>query len=341
MQQFDKIPQQCYNVLCHQRIKSLRKKLSLMKNKLPRSLSPLFIVLAGVLWGAMGIFVRRFNSYGVEAMSIVFIRALFTSLTTASVCLIADPSQLRVRLRDLWIFAGMGIMSIVFFNYCYFTAISLMSLSAAAILLYTSPVFVAIMSAIFFKERITARKLLAIALSLMGLSLVTGIIGGGSTVTPMGILFGIGSAVGYALYSIFGRAAIDRGYKPLTSTTWGFMFAALCSLFLADLPAIGSMVSAAPSMIGYSLLFSALISVIPYFLYNLGLSGTENSKAAVIASLEPAAATVIGIVLYKEYPTVLTILGIILVFAALVLCIDFAPPKGSHHEGAVRAAGKD
>ena len=49
---------------------------------------------------------------------------------------------LKVRAKDLWIFVGGGMASIILFNYCYFQTIQRASLSTAAILLYTSPVFV-------------------------------------------------------------------------------------------------------------------------------------------------------------------------------------------------------
>lgn len=287
-----------------------------------KKLSPLWVTLAGILWGAMGLFVRKFNTFGVEAMSVVFIRSLFTAIIAALVCLVYDRRLLKIRFRDVWIFAGMGVLSIVFFNYCYFTAINLMSLSAAAILLYTSPVFVSVFSALFFKERITGKRVISIILSIAGLAFVTGIIGGGTAVTYSGILYGIGSAIGYALYSIFNRAAINRGYGALTTIFYGFSFSAICSAFLADFNSIGKMISTDPSMLPYSVLFSLMISVLPYFLYAIGLKGMENSKAAVIASIEPVSASLIGLFVFHEAPTVLAVFGIILVLLSIVMSID-------------------
>lgn len=278
------------------------------------------IIIAGCLWGAMGLFVRRLNGWGIESMSVVFIRALFTASITFAITAVFDRKQLKIRLRDIWIFAGAGLCSIVLFNFCYFSAISMMSLSAAAILLYTSPIFVMLMSAVFFKERITLRKIAAVAISLLGLCLVTGVFGG-AAITPMGIVFGLLSAFGYALYSIFGRAAIDRGYGSLTMTAWSFAFAAVFSAFLADYDAIGAAIALSPAVIPFALLFAVVASVAPYLLYSLGLKGTEPSRAAVIASVEPVAASLFGIALYHEIPTLSSIAGIALVLIALALCI--------------------
>lgn len=290
-----------------------------MKKKV--DLSPLWIAIAGVLWGLMGIFVRRFNEFGVTSMSVVFLRSLFTSLAVLLFCLVTDRKSLKLKPKDLWIFICTGLVSIVFFNYCYFTAINMMSLSAAAILLYTSPVFVTILSAVIFKEKITVRKVIAIVLSISGLVLVTGIIGSGTAVSGLGIAYGIMSAIGYALYSIFTRFAINRGYSSFAAVGYSFLFAAIFSVFFADLGAIGTMLSSEPSMILFTLAFTVISSIAPYFLYNLGLKGTENGKAAVIASIEPVAATVLGILLYNEVPTPSAAVGMLLVFASMALSL--------------------
>lgn len=289
--------------------------------------APLWIALAGCLWGAMGIFVRQFNSYGITSMNIVFVRSLFTAAVVFLFAAICKPSLLKVRFRDLWIFAGCGLFSIVFFNFCYFSAIEVMSLSVAAILLYTAPIFVMLMSALFFREKITLRKVAAIALSIVGLALVTGIFDSSVVLSPTGILFGIGSAVGYALYSIFSRLALNRGYTPLTITGWSFAFAALFSAFFCDFRLFFELYTEKPSMILFSIFFALVVSVFPYLLYSYGLTGVENSTASVIASVEPVAATVFGALLFNEYPSVASAIGIILVLGALLLCIERTKKK--------------
>lgn len=289
--------------------------------------APVWIVLAGCLWGSMGIFVRRFNASGISSMNIVFIRAVFTAAMIFAFAAIWKPSAMKLRLQDLWIFAGSGLLSIVFFNFCYFSGISAMSLSAAAILLYTSPVFVMLFSAVFFRERITLRKIAAIVVSIFGLALVTGIFSDTASISSVGILYGIGSAVGYALYSIFSRLALNRGYTPLAITGWSFAFAAFFSAFFCDFPLLAALYATEPSMIPFSIVFALVVSVLPYVFYSYGLTGVENSIAAVIASVEPVAATIFGIVLFDEYPSLSSVVGILLVLTALMLCIDCPKKK--------------
>ena len=131
------------------------------------------------------------------------------------------------------------------------------------------------------------------------------------SVTPSGVLYGLGSALGYAMYSIFNRAAIDRGYKPFAVTAWGFGFAALFSVLFADMGAIGEMISLRPSMVGFAVLFAAVTSAAPYILYSAGLKYTETGKAAIYSSIEPAAAAVFGMIFCNEKLTIPAVWGLL------------------------------
>ena len=74
-----------------------------------------------------------------------------------------------------------------------------MSLSTAAILLYTAPTIVMLLSALFFKEKITPIKLAALVMAFAGCCLVSGLGQGENALSLGGLLFGLGSGVGYAL----------------------------------------------------------------------------------------------------------------------------------------------
>ena len=118
-----------------------------MKTKLQNFLAISSIILSGILWGSMGLFVRKLNTLGFTSMQIVELRSVFTSIILLIVFSIFKPSLLKIDIKDIWIFFGTGIMSILFFNWCYFSTISQMPLSFAVIMLYTAPVFVLLLSA--------------------------------------------------------------------------------------------------------------------------------------------------------------------------------------------------
>ena len=186
-----------------------------------KKFAPVFVLSAGTLWGIMGIFVRKLGTYGFSSLQIACLRILFGAVLFLLITGVFDRNLLKIQPRDSWLFLGMGLVSLLMFTVCYFTTISMASLSVAAILLYTSPIWVMLMSAVFFREKITGRKLLCAAMAFGGCVLVSGV-GSASSISPMVLVTGLLSAVGYGLYSIFGTFAL-RKYQPLTVTTYAFI----------------------------------------------------------------------------------------------------------------------
>ena len=288
----------------------------------------LLIILAGIFWGSMGIFVRRLGEEGFDSIQIVSIRVTLAAIIFALILALKDPSGFRIRLKDIPLFLGLGFGSILFFTVCYFTAIRMMSLSTAAILLYTSPVWIMLMSVLFFRERLNVRKILALVLSFAGCVLVSGLSGGGLTVT--GLLIGLGSGIGYGLYSILGTVALKR-YSPYAVTAYTFIFAAAGSLFICHPGDMIGKITASESVGGLLLfcLATALVTaVIPFLAYTLGLRSVEASRAGILATVEPLVATLFGVMVFSERMTVASAMGVALILAAVIIL-----NTGSEKEG--------
>lgn len=281
--------------------------------------APFLVLMAGIFWGMIGLFVRKLNALGFESMDIVTLRAITTSILLGMVLLVYDRSKMHIRIKDLWCFVGTGIFSIVFFNYCYFTAITLTSLSIAAILLYTAPAIVMMLSAILFREKITKLKVIALVMTFVGCVLVTGIVSGGAVLNISGILVGLGAGLGYALYSIFGRYALERGYHSLTITFYTFVFAMFGTIPFANYPKMIEICKEDWKTILFCVAFGLVSTVLPYIMYTRGLQEMENSKASIIASIEPVTATLIGVIIYQEQMSIIELLGVVLVLGAIAV----------------------
>ena len=287
--------------------------------KARRNIGPALILLAGCFWGSMGIFVRRLTAYGFSSIQIVAIRVTLAALIFCILLLIRDPAGFRISVKDIPLFLGLGFGSILFFTVCYFTAITMMPLSTAAILLYTSPIWIMLMSVLFFREKLTGRKLLALVLAFAGCVLVSGVSGEGMTLTSL--LVGLGSGIGYGLYSILGTVALRR-YSPYTVTTYTFAFAALGSWLIcrpADMLAKFASAPDLPGLVFFCFLTALVTAVIPFLAYTLGLQTVEASRAGILATVEPLVATLIGVAVFSEPLTLLSGLGMLLILAAVVL----------------------
>jgi drug/metabolite transporter (DMT)-like permease len=279
------------------------------------------VIVAAILWGTLGVFGKELNGYGFAPEQIVFIRAIGASVTLIIYSIIKNAKLLKIKLRDSVYFVGTGIISFVFFNWCYFIAVNETSLSVAAILLYTAPSIVMVLSVILFKEKITARKFLSLVLTFVGCIFVTTFSQGtGYEITVTGILAGLGAGLGYALYSIFGRYALEK-YDSITVTLYTFIFASIGLILVTDVNEMITLFSNArfsnSNAIYYLVTLGPLATALPFLLYTKGLSYLETSRASIIATLEPIVATVIGILLYGEPVTLFKIAGISIVIIAV------------------------
>ncbi|MDO4339432.1 MAG: DMT family transporter [Eubacteriales bacterium] len=278
------------------------------------------IILAGILWGSMGIFVRKLGTYGFTSLQIASLRIIVGALIFLAVIFFADRKKLKIELRDLGWFLGLGIGSILMFTVFYFTTISMASLSVAAILLYTAPIMVMLMSLVLFREKLTVRKAAALAMAFSGCILVTGFTGG-TQISAAAAGFGLLSGFGYGLYSILGTYVL-RKYEPLTVTTYAFLCGGAGALAICNPPDIAAKIHRADDS-GFLLLLILLTAfvtaVLPYLLYTVGLASTKASSASIMASVEPVVATVAGVVVFHETLTLASLAGILLVLGAITI----------------------
>ena len=285
-----------------------------------KKLAVLSVLLAGTLWGCIGFFVRRYEALGLSSMQTAALRITLAAIIFAVFVLIYKPKLYKIKLKDIWCFLGTGVVSVGVFTFCYFKSIELSSLSVAAVLLYTAPAFVMLFSLIFFKEKMTVMKGVALVLAVVGCAMTTGVIGGDINVTVAGLLFGLGSGICYALYSIFSRFALNRGYEPFTITLYTFIFASIFSVVACDIrPVIGVLTESWESA-GFAVLFALVSCVLPYVFYTLGLKYISASTASIIATVEPVVATVVGAWYFgEELGVPFGYIGVGLVFLAVVL----------------------
>jgi len=283
-----------------------------------RILPYIFIITSAILWGIISIFVSNLSNNGFTSIQIVTIRVSIAAIILSIFTAFKDIKLFKIRFKDFHYFIGTGILSIVFFNWCYFNSLKLTSVSISAVLLYTAPAFVTIISRLLFKESISKKKVFSLILTFIGCIFVSGFLESITTkISMIGLAVGLGAGLGYALYSIFSKLALKR-YNPITITLYTFIFAAI------GLIPLGGYSNITEVLYNKSLLISSLelalfSTVIPFYLYTFGLSYIDSTKASIIATIEPVVASLIGIFYFKEALSVLQIIGIILVVLAVII----------------------
>lgn len=285
---------------------------------------------AGCLWGLIGVFSRLLGGFGFSPLQIVICRSGTAAALFFLSIVISDVRLLRFELKDIWCFLGAGVLGMLFFSACYFTAVELIGIPTAAILQYTSPAIVAVLSIFVFHEKLSAWRILAVALSFSGCCVIS-LAGGSLSFSLLGLLCGLGAGLGYALQSIFASIAVRKGYTSLTVNFYISLFAATGAILLDR----GQMAELSPLPAEVLLLVVAagsIASFLPSWLYVKSLSAMEASRASVMASTEPIAATAFGVVLFNDPLDPAIIVGAVLILAAVAVSArpDPHPPLDKH-----------
>lgn len=279
-----------------------------------------FYILAGAaLWGTIGIYVKKLYTFGFTPMEVVTLRVWTAAILLYIYMVVTAPKQLRLRKwTDVKYFLGTGILSIIFFNYCMFKTIELASIPVSAALLYSAPAFVIVLSFLLFKEPITQRKIIALLATLLGTMLVVEVFPlHASSISGITILIGLGSGVGYALYSIFSKFAL-RIYSSLVITTYTFVVAALALLPFFSFKEHAALLLK-PEVLLYAFGLGFLPTAVAYIIYTYGLQQTEASNASLLSTVEPVVATMIGVFIFQESFVPLQILGMACIIGAVIM----------------------
>jgi len=285
-----------------------------------------YVLTAAFLWGCTGVYFIELTARGFESIQIVLIRTSIAMIGFGLWLLFTNREAFRIRLKDIWCFLGTGVVSLLSFNWFFFRAIDEVGLAIAGVLLYTAPAVVTVLSAILFKEKLKRLGWGILCMVVFGCALVSGIIGSLSGINFSGILFGLGSGFGYALYSIFSRYALQRGYSPQTISFYTFTFCSIaCLPFALSLGVNPSLFIHDPAVWLYSLALGILGCLFPYWLYTKGLSGLTGATASMTATLEPIVAVLFGVVLYREALLVWQVVGIVLVLGGIILLAKVSP----------------
>lgn len=284
-----------------------------------KKIVPIFPILAGILWGATGIFIRKSTELSMNNITIVSSKAVTASVIMFVSIFLYNKSLIKIHLKDIFIFISAALIGMLGVNIFFNESVSFLSLSLAAVLLSLSPIFVLLLSYFLYKEKITLKKLISIILAFLGCILVSNILKSEVKISLWGIISGLLAAFSYALYSIISKKAMLKGYHSLTITLYAFIFIAIITAPLADWNLIVDLIKKDNNIFIFIILHSLLVLILPYVFYTVSLNYMDTGKASILASCEPIAASVFGIIFFNEIPNIFSVVGIILTITALTL----------------------
>ncbi|MEW6366989.1 MAG: DMT family transporter [Acidobacteriota bacterium] len=277
----------------------------------------LLAAVAALLWSTMGLFGKGLFEYGAAPLTVVALRATVVFLTLALFAGLRGWPHLPR--GDYFFFAIYGLVGVAAPYFLFFTAVQLVGVALTTILLYTYPAFVTLLSRVLLRERITRWKAMALLSSLIGVALVAGI---GTTVgvraDPRGVAAALLAGLSASVYSIFGKKAVER-HSPQTVMLYSCGFGSLF-LLAAQFLTLGYPELARPAAFWCMLMALAWVSTLAGSLaYIAALARIEASRASIMATIEPVAASALAYVFFHEALSARQILGMALVVGGVII----------------------
>ncbi|HIE5255277.1 TPA: DMT family transporter [Clostridioides difficile] len=283
-----------------------------------------FIAIAGLLWATLGLFGKFLMGNGLTSEQVAFTRLFFGFIVLGVYSSIRTPQILKISKKGIIYSVIIGIICQAMFNLCYFKAIDIAGVSIAAVLLYTSPLFLAIFSKVCYKENITRNKLFSLILCFIGaIMAVTGGRLDFQGLNAFGLLLGVLSAIAYALMPTISKNALKE-FSSSTILVYSFLFGAIFMIpssrpweilnYAKDLDVLSCM-----------LMLGIVPAALAYIFYAAGISkGVELSVAGVVASVELVGSVIIGCTILGESFSLGKLFGVMLMLISAVVALNLS-----------------
>jgi drug/metabolite transporter (DMT)-like permease len=280
------------------------------KSTLPRGYAT--ALASAAILATTAIFIRYLTqTYHIPALVLAFWRDGFAAFTLLAVLGLVRPALLRVKRHHLLYLTVYGLL-LAIVNSMWTLSVSLNGAAIATVLVYCSTGFTALLGWWLLKEQLDWAKILAVVLCLGGCVLVSGALDTAAwSANVVGIITGVSSGLGFAVYTLMGRSASQRGLNPWTTVFYTFGLATVFLLFFNLLPG-GLLPGAAArpaellwlgnALAGWGILLALAAgpTLVGYGLYNVSLSLLPSSVVNLIATVEPVFTAAIAYVLLSE-----------------------------------------
>lgn len=285
-----------------------------------RSKGMILAIITAVMWGIMGIFVRDLSEYQFTNIEISFFRCALAGAAYFIFLFITKPAALKINLKGLIICIVYGAVAYSISFVSYSVAVSRIPVGVATVLMFMSPIWVAILGKFMFREKLEKNKIITIFICLIGAVLVANLIGGGSMkLDAIGILAGVINGVGVALQILLPKF-FAKDYDRDTLLVYGFLGAAFVLLLGMDFGAVAGHFAAAPitkllwDLLGIGILCTMIANVACV----KSTQYVEATTTSILSALEVVVGTLVGFFVFHEHLTVLQMIGAVIIVVGAV-----------------------
>lgn len=273
--------------------------------------------IAAASYGLNPLFALPLYADGMGADSVLFYRYAF-GLFMLGVMMLVQKQSFALRRCEVLPLVIMGLL-FSFSSLTLFLSYNYMDAGIASTILFVYPVLVAILMAVFFKEKVSPITMISIALAFTGISLLyQG--EGGQTLSLTGVTLVFISSLTYALYIIGVNRSVLKD-MPIAKLTFYVLLFGL-SVYVIRLKFCTQLDVVSQPVLWINPVCLALFpTVISLVAMTKSIHYIGSTPAAILGALEPLTAICCGVLVFGERLTPRIILGIVLILVAVTLII--------------------
>jgi drug/metabolite transporter (DMT)-like permease len=265
----------------------------------------------------MAIFVKFAYAQGADTYTLLTLRMLTSTIVMWLYVLFRNPELGRVKMKDLGLLALQGGIGFTFSSVCLYSAMNYIDAGTASILLYTYPTIVSIAAVLIFKERLSWVKVSSLILTFWGCLFVVRLSKLESAgINPVGILYGLGAAIGYSLFSLVGQNTLKR-YSSITVSAYSITFS-LLTLMIVQPPLYLFKGGVSGAVFMWAFIIAIVSTLLAMTLYLKGIAFVGASRAALISTVEPVFTVILAMIFLNEKLETIQILGGIMILAGVI-----------------------
>ena len=273
------------------------------------------VMFSAILYGLMPMLARFSYAEGVNVITVLFYRYLFAFIMLTAYILI-KRIKLRINIKQFVPIGIAALIGTVLTTYSLFLSYDYISTGLASTLHFIYPTFTCILALILYKEQLGKNKLIALLLSIVGISLLS--LNNNIEFNVKGISWAIVSGLFYAIYII---CAANKELKRLSPYVVAFyVFAISCTLFFTWGMISGELLPKinyhAIFYIGNLSFWATFVAVILFF---VGMQQIGPGNAAILSTFEPLTGVILGLVIFHEQMDMNMLVGVILIILSVCL----------------------
>lgn len=280
----------------------------------------IYAIISAVLFGTAGIFVKLSYETGLNSINLLTFQYIIGVIIMFIIAFIKNKNMLHIRKTELLHLVVLGVVGNTLMTLFYYKAFEYLPVAIVTMLLYTSPIIIALYTSLFRNTRLGIRKIIAISIAFSGCLLTLNILFGNFTFSDKGVLFGLLSAIFYSFMSLYSEKHL-KAVNSLAINAYSTLFS-LITLIICNPPKFLFTSVITYKSIEYTIILAIFCEIVPLTLLYSAIKLLGAVKVSIISNLEIPTAIILSIFLLREDISFTQVIGAIFIIYAIYLVSD-------------------